>query len=80
MAHGWKQAIFKAPLHFIASVPIAAASLIIPPAGTAYVKWRTQAEADDEATGRDTPEKAKIDLWSQTLLVKGALKIWKDDD
>jgi len=63
-------------LHILGSIPVAVASLVVPPLGKKYVKWRTEAEADDEEDGRDTPEKAKIDLLTQTVLVKGVLKIY----
>jgi hypothetical protein len=71
MAHGRIAGIFKAPLHILASVPIAAAALVVPPIGKRYVAWRAKSERADQVAGRDTPEKAKIDLWSQTALVKG---------
>lgn len=76
MPHGKLAGIFKAPLHLLGSIPIAAVSLVAPPVGSLYVNWRTEAEQDDIEGGRDTPEKAKIDLASQTVLVKGVLRIW----
>lgn len=60
----------------LGSLPVAAVSLVAPQVGAAYIQWRIRAEKDDEAAGRDTPEKAQIDLYSQTALVSGALKIW----
>jgi len=72
----WKRALWRAPLHILMSAPVAAASLIVPPAGKAYIGWRTKAEQDDEAAKRDTPEKAQIDLYTQTALVRGALRIY----
>lgn len=76
MAHGRIAGIFKAPAHFLASLPVAAVSLVVPPVGKKYVKWRKEAEADDLEAGRDTAEKAKIDLASQTIAVKGVLRLW----
>jgi hypothetical protein len=76
MAHGKIAGIFKAPLHFLGSVPVAAVSLVAPPVGDLYIKWRREAEEDDVKGGRDTPEKAKIDFISQTVLVKSVLRIW----
>jgi hypothetical protein len=73
----WKRAILRAPLHILGSLPVAAVALIAPPVGEAYVSWRSLAEQADEAAGRDTPEKAAIDLYSQTALVKAALKVWR---
>lgn len=73
----WKRAVLRAPLHLALSAPVAAASLVVPPLGKAYVGWRAQAEADDEASGRDTAEKAQVDLWSQTVLVNKVLSIWR---
>jgi hypothetical protein len=74
--HGRIAGIFKAPIHFLGSIPIAAVSLVAPPVGKKYVRWRKEAEEDDVEAGRDTPEKAKIDLTSQTIAVKGVLRIW----
>lgn len=73
----WKRALWRAPLHLAASVPVAAVSLVVPPVGTKYVKWRVGAEADDQAAGRDTPEKAAVDLYTQTILVESVLKLWR---
>ena len=72
----WKRALWRAPLHLLGSLPVAAVSLVVPPVGTAYIGWRTRAEQDDQAAGRDTPEKAAIDLYTQTALVRGVLKVW----
>lgn len=72
----WKRAIWRAPLHILGSLPVAAVSLIVPPVGDAYMAWRQAAEHDDEVAGRDTPEKAEVDLYTQTALVKVALKVW----
>ena len=74
--HGKLAGILKAPLHVLGSLPVAAVSLFAPPVGEAYCSWRIASENDDEAQGRDTPEKAKIDLRSQTALVYAALKLW----
>jgi hypothetical protein len=72
----WKKAIWKAPLHILLSAPVAAVSLIVPPLGKKYIAWRAQAEKNDEDSGRDTSEKATIDLYSQTALVKGAMRVY----
>jgi hypothetical protein len=76
MPHGKLAGIFKAPIHFIGSIPVAAVSLVAPPVGKRYVRWRKEAEQDDVENDRDTPEKAKIDLASQTIAVKGVLRLW----
>ena len=76
MAHGKLAGILKAPLHILASIPVAAVTIVAPPVGKKYVKWRTAAEADDVEDGFDTPVKAKIDLTSQTVLVKTVLKAY----
>jgi hypothetical protein len=76
MFKDWKKAIWKAPLHVLLSAPVAAVSAVVPPIGKKYVKWRTRAEGDDESTGRDTPEKARIDLYTQTVLVRKVLEIY----
>jgi hypothetical protein len=72
-----RRALWRAPFHLLFSVPVAIATLVAPSVGTAYINWRVAAEKADEATGRDTPEKAAIDLTTQTVLVRGVLKIWK---
>jgi hypothetical protein len=72
----WKRAFWRAPMHLLFSAPIAAASLAVPPLGKKYIAWRTKAEKADEAAGRDTPEKAQVDLYSQTALVRGVLRIY----
>lgn len=76
MFSDWKRAVWRAPLHILGSLPVAAVALIAPPVGDAYVAWRIAAEKADEAAGRDTPEKAQVDLYSQTALVYAALKAW----
>ena len=55
---------------------MALASIVVPPLGCKYVNWRRAAEYDDILGGRDTVEKARIDLVSQTVLVKGVLGVW----
>jgi hypothetical protein len=70
------RAVWRAPLHILGSIPVAAVSLIIPPLGQKYVNWRIGAEQADEATGRDSPEKSQVDLYTQTALVKAVLKVW----
>jgi hypothetical protein len=77
MPHGRIAGWFKAPLHFLGSIPVAAVSLVAPPVGQKYVDWRIKTEQADVDGGRDTPEKAKIDLASQTVAVRGVLKLWK---
>lgn len=72
----WKRALWRAPLHILLSVPVAAATVVVPPLGKKYIGWRTRAENDDNLTGRDSPEKAEIDLYTQTALVRGVLKIY----
>jgi len=72
----WKRATYRAPLHFLLSVPVAAASLAVPQLGRVYVAWRSESEAKDQATGKDTPGKAQIDLYSQTILVHKVLGLW----
>jgi hypothetical protein len=74
MPHGKIAGIFKAPLHFLGSIPVAAVTLVAPPVGRKYVDWRRRAEREDINDGRDTIEKAKIDLASQTIAVKAVLK------
>ena len=74
--HDWKRAIWRAPLHVLLSVPVAAASVVVPPLGKKYISWRARAEKDDNLTGRDSPEKAAIDLYTQTFLVRGVLRIY----
>lgn len=72
----WKRAIWRVPLHFALSTPVAVSSLVVPPLGKAYVNWRVKSEKQDVLSGRDTPSKASIDLYSQVVLVKGVLKIY----
>ena len=79
MAHGTIAGIFKAPLHFLGSVPVAAVTLVSPPLGQRYIQWRRGAERDDVTQGRDTPQKGRIDFVSQTILVKGVLKLWDEE-
>lgn len=76
MPHGKLAGWFKAPLHVLGSIPFAAASLVVPKVGKKYVRWRKEAEQDDVEDGFDTPEKAKVDLASQTILVRGVLRIY----
>ena len=73
----WKRAFWRAPLHLLGSLPVAAASLVVPPIGRAYVEWRARAEQADVDEGRDTPEKSEIDLYGQTVLVSSVLKVWR---
>lgn len=73
----WKRAIWRVPLHFVLSSPVAATSFVIPPLGKKYVNWRIASEKNDVAGGRDTPMKASIDLYSQVALVKGALWVYR---
>ncbi len=72
----WKRALWRAPLHLLGSIPVAAASLIIPPLGKSYINWRTRAEQKDVFFKRDTAEKAEVDLYTQTVLVRGILGIY----
>jgi hypothetical protein len=72
----WKRALWRAPLHILMSAPVAAASLIVPPAGKAYIAWREDAERQDFLAGRDSSEKATVDLYTQTALVRGVLKLY----
>ena len=72
----WKRAALRAPLHLLMSVPFAAAALVAPPLGKRYISWRVAAEKDDEVNGRDTPEKAAIDLYTQTALVHRVLGLY----
>ena len=72
----WKRAIWRVPMHIILSAPVAAGSLVIPPLGRAYVNWRIRSEKTDVATGKDSPMKASVDLYSQVSLVRGALKLY----
>lgn len=73
----WKRAIWRVPLHMALSAPVAASSFVIPPIGKSYVNWRIRSEKKDVASGRDTPTKASIDLYSQVALVRGVLKIYR---
>lgn len=62
--------------HLLMSIPFAAAAIIAPPVGRAYIRWRTRAESADQTAGRDSPLKAQVDLYSQTWLVNSALRFW----
>jgi hypothetical protein len=72
----WKRALWRAPLHLLMGATIAPVALVMPPLGRRYVRWRTRAEQEDMQMGRDTPEKAEIDLYTQTIPVRLVLKIW----
>ena len=72
----WKKAVWRVPLHIALSIPVAAGTLVVPPVGKAYVKWRIRAEQQDIASGSDTSGKAAIDLYSQTAIVRGVLKMY----
>lgn len=72
----WKRAIWRVPMHMALSVPVAASSLVIPPIGRAYVNWRIRAEKNDVASGKDSPMKASVDLYSQVTIVRGTLKLY----
>lgn len=72
----WKKAIWRVPLHITLSLPFTAATIVVPPAGKAYVRWRVRAEKKDAAKGLDTCMKATIDLYSQTALPRSILKIY----
>lgn len=73
----WKRAVWRVPLHIALSAPVAAGSLIVPPLGKKYVRWRVKAEKLDQAQGRDTCMKALVDEYSQTALVRAVLRIYK---
>lgn len=72
----WKKAIWRVPLHIALSLPFTAASIVVPPAGKAYVRWRIRAEKQDAARGLDTCMKATIDLYGQTALPRAILKMY----
>lgn len=68
--------MWRVPLHIAASAPVAAASLAVPPAGETFVCWRFRAEQQDLARHVDTCMKATIDFYSQTALVRAALRMY----
>lgn len=70
-----RRAILRAPLHVLLSVPFALGSIVKSDVGEDYIEWRTRAEKDDFNSGRDSARKAKVDLVTQTALVRGVLKI-----
>lgn len=72
----WKKAIWRVPLHIAGSLPVAAASLIVPVAGEKYVHWRERAETEDQTAHRDTSVKSMIDLYSQTAIVRAVLRVY----
>lgn len=71
----WKRAVWRTPLHIAMSVPVAAATVVVPAVGRKYVRWRIAAEHADQTEGLDTAMKAAIDLYSQTALVNAVLKL-----
>jgi hypothetical protein len=73
----WKKAIWRSPLHIAGSIPVAAATIAIPPIGKKYIRWRTREEAHHVITGQDTPGKSEMDLYSQTALVRRVLRLYK---
>lgn len=76
LSKDWKKAVWRVPFHIALSVPVAASALVIPPLGTKYIRWRIKAESQDIAQHADTCMKGTIDLYSQTALVRGALRIY----
>jgi hypothetical protein len=72
----WKKAVWRVPLHIALSLPVTAATVVIPPVGKKFVRWRTKAETKDVAQHLDTCMKATIDLYSQTALVRAMLKMY----
>ena len=76
MFKDYKRAVWRVPLHIALSLPFAALALPLPMMGRKYIAWRERSEQDDVTAGRDTPEKAAIDLYSQTALVDSVLKVW----
>jgi hypothetical protein len=72
----WKRAFWRSPLHIVASLPVAAATFVVPPVGKRYVRWRTEAEANHVLQGKDTPGKAEVDLYGQTIFVRKVLGIY----
>ena len=74
LAKDWKRAVWRVPVHIALSLPVTAATMVVPPLGKKYVGWRTRAEANHVATGHDTPQKATIDLYTQTALPRRVLK------
>lgn len=71
------RAILRAPLHILGSIPVAVMTLVAPDLGEGYVDWRTVAEQEDVAHGRDSVRKARVDLVTQTALVRGVLWLWR---
>lgn len=76
LAKDWKKAIWRTPLHIALSAPVTVATFVVPPVGVKYVVWRTNAEAQHVVEGKDTPQKATIDLYTQTALVRSVLKLY----
>lgn len=76
LAPDWKRAIWRVPLHIALSLPVTAATVVVPPVGKAYVEWRERAEAGHVTQGSDTPQKATIDLYTQTALPRRILKLY----
>ena len=76
LAKDWKKAIWRSPLHILLSAPVTVATIVVPPVGKKWIQWRTSAEASHVVEGKDTPQKATIDLYTQTALVRRVLKFY----
>lgn len=76
LAPDWKRAIWRVPLHIALSLPVTAATVVVPPVGKAYVEWRERAEVHHVVVGSDSPQKATIDLYTQTALPRSILKLY----
>lgn len=76
LSKDWKKAVWRVPLHIALSAPVAAGTLVIPPLGKKYIRWRVKAESKDIAQHADTCIKGTIDLYSQTALVRGVLRVY----